>query len=57
MGVSLAGGVESEAPAWEPEPFELPLEAPAPRKPTSRPCTDDDSDSEPVNRVIIIDLA
>jgi len=47
-------GIGSEAPAWEPEPLELPLVLPEPRAP--RRDDADASDDEPRSRVIVIDL-
>jgi hypothetical protein len=46
-------GVESEGPAWEPEPFELPLVEPV-RPPAPR--RDEPNDPEPNARVVVIDL-
>ncbi len=48
-------GIGSEGPAWEPEPFELPLVLPEPRAP--RRDDADASDDEPLARVVVIDLA
>ncbi len=46
---------ESEAPSWEPEPFELPLVEPV--APPRQERRDDAEDPEsPASRVIVIDL-
>jgi len=49
-------GVDAEWPAWEPEPFELPLVIP--RAPLPAPSYGDEpTEPEPSARVIVIDLA
>jgi hypothetical protein len=50
---AVGDGIESEGPAWEPEPFELPLVEPPPRAPRR----DEAPDEDPNVRVVIIDLA
>ena len=54
--------LDSDAPEWEPEPYPLPLQLPlaVPEPRTRAPGIsgyDDDSESEPSHRVIVIDLA
>jgi hypothetical protein len=55
MSCWVLSGIESEAPAWEPEPYELPLVEPIPRRPP--PLVEELPAEDADNRVVVIDLA
>ena len=52
MSDSFSGGIESEAPEWEPEALPLVIELDVPRLPRR----DDAQESDQGFRVIVIDL-